>query len=116
MSYTTLQIERAGQVATVWMNRPELHNAMNEHLIGDLTAVPQPIEIKLFGDDPAVLEQAARRVATRIGRIHGVVEVVDGLRVAGDAIVVRVQPGIARQYGLDPATVATTVVAEGRTS
>lgn len=38
MSYTTLEIERAGQVATVWMNRPELHNAMNEHLIGDLTA------------------------------------------------------------------------------
>lgn len=80
-----------------------------EDLIGDLTAVPQPIEIKLFGDDPAVLEQAARAVAARIGRIGGVVEVVDGLRVAGDAIVVRVRPGIARQYGLDPAAVATMV-------
>jgi methylglutaconyl-CoA hydratase len=38
MTYSTLEIERAGQVATVWMNRPELHNAMNEHLIADLTA------------------------------------------------------------------------------
>jgi hypothetical protein len=27
-----------------------------EDLIGDLTAVPQPIEIKLFGDNPAELE------------------------------------------------------------
>ncbi|MEQ6290103.1 enoyl-CoA hydratase/isomerase family protein [Vogesella sp. GCM10023246] len=38
MTYSTLEIERAGQIATVWMNRPELHNAMNEHLIGDLAA------------------------------------------------------------------------------
>ncbi|MBU6430118.1 MAG: efflux RND transporter permease subunit, partial [Cyanobacteria bacterium REEB65] len=77
-----------------------------EDLIGDLTAVPQPIEIKLFGDDPGELEQAAKRVAGRIGKIGGVVEVVDGLRVAGDAISVRVRPGAAQQQGLDPATVA----------
>ena len=37
MPYTTLEIEHTGQTATVWMNRPELHNAMNEHLIADLT-------------------------------------------------------------------------------
>ncbi len=82
-----------------------------EDLIGDLTAVPQPIEIKLFGDDPAALERTARRVATQIGRIHGVVEVVDGLRVAGDAISVRVQPGLAQQQGLDPASIADQVEA-----
>lgn len=38
MHYSTLEIERAGKVATVWLNRPELHNAMNEALIADLTA------------------------------------------------------------------------------
>lgn len=38
MTYSTLQIERAGKVATIWLNRPELHNAMNEALIADLTA------------------------------------------------------------------------------
>src|SRR5439155_19186834 len=37
-----------------------------EDLIGDLTAVPQPIEVKLFGDDPGELEQAARKVADGI--------------------------------------------------
>ncbi|BAK77732.1 3-methylglutaconyl-CoA hydratase [Pseudogulbenkiania sp. NH8B] len=37
MSYTTLEIERTGHLATVWMNRPELHNAMNEVLIAELT-------------------------------------------------------------------------------
>lgn len=80
-----------------------------EDLIGDLTAVPQPIEIKLFGDDPVALEKTAKHVAEAIGKVNGVVEVVDGLRVAGDAISVRVRPGIAQQQGLDPAAVAGQV-------
>jgi len=36
--FETLEIERAGGVATVWMNRPEMHNAFNALLIADLTA------------------------------------------------------------------------------
>jgi len=36
--YQTLEIERSGAVATVWMNRPELHNAFNATLIAELTA------------------------------------------------------------------------------
>lgn len=80
-----------------------------EDLIGDLTAVPQPVEIKLFGDDPAELERTARRVADAIATINGVIEVVDGLRVAGDAVVVTLRPGAVRQHGFDPATVADQV-------
>lgn len=82
-----------------------------EDLIGDLTAVPQPIEIKLFGDDPVELEKTTRRVADAVSKIDGVVEVVDGLRVAGDAISIRVRPGAARQQGFDPAAVADQVEA-----
>ncbi len=82
-----------------------------EDLIGDLTAVPQPIEVKLFGDDPAALEGAAKRVGDSIGKLTGVVEVVDGLRVAGDAISVKVDPGSAAQQGLDPDTVANQLEA-----
>ncbi|HNB65061.1 MAG TPA: enoyl-CoA hydratase/isomerase family protein [Rhodocyclaceae bacterium] len=36
MTYETLEIERAGAVATVWMNRPQVHNAFNETLIAEL--------------------------------------------------------------------------------
>lgn len=35
---TTLDITRDGPVATIWMNRPEVHNAFDETLIADLTA------------------------------------------------------------------------------
>src|SRR5271157_1827949 len=38
MAHATVEIEQAGGVATIWMNRPELHNAFNPQLIDDLTA------------------------------------------------------------------------------
>ena len=77
-----------------------------EDLIGDLTAVPQPIEIKLFGNDPIVLHDAAESTAVGIGKIKGVVEVVDGLRVAGDAVTITVNRPAASAEGLDPDTVS----------
>ncbi len=77
-----------------------------EDLIGDLTAVPQPIEIKLFGANSDALRHAARLVAPAIGKTRGVVEVVDGLRVAGDALVVRVNRPAAALEGLDPDAVS----------
>jgi Cu/Ag efflux pump CusA len=37
-----------------------------EDLIGDLTAVPQPIEVKLYSSDPTVLDGQAKKVAALI--------------------------------------------------
>jgi len=74
--------------------------------------VPQPIEIKLFGTDPKALEAAAHLVAPAIEKVRGVVEVVDGLRVAGDAVVVRIDRGAAALEGLDPDAVARQVSAQ----
>ncbi|MBW8753181.1 MAG: efflux RND transporter permease subunit [Sphingomonadales bacterium] len=82
-----------------------------EDLIGDLTAVPQPIEVKLFADDPKVLADSATRVGEAIGKVQGVVEVVDGLRVAGDALTIKVNPAAALQHGLDPDAITNQVEA-----
>ena len=38
MPFQALQIELNGPVATIWMNRPDLHNAFDEILIAELTA------------------------------------------------------------------------------
>ena len=38
MPFQALEIELNGPVATVWMNRPDLHNAFDEVLIAELTA------------------------------------------------------------------------------
>ena len=83
-----------------------------EDLIGDLTAVPQPIEVKLFGDDPTQLEAATAKVVDALGKVQGVVEVASGLRVAGDAITIHVDRAAAAMAGLDPDTIAKQVEAE----
>ena len=76
-----------------------------EDLIGDLTAVPQPIEVKLYGDDFASLMQVAPRVADAIKPIPGVVDVKDGIVLAGDALAIRVDREKAALEGVDPAAV-----------
>ena len=80
-----------------------------EDLIGDLVAVPQPIEVKLYGDNPAQMDAAAKKVAAQIGKINGVVGVRDGINPAGDALEVQVDPVKAALAGVDPQSVADQV-------
>ncbi len=80
-----------------------------EDLIGDLTAVPEPIEIKLFSNDNPALMAAARRVADAIGGIDGVVEVKNGIVLAGDALDIEVDPAAASIEGLTPGDVSTQI-------
>lgn len=42
--YTTLEVLRDGPIATVWLNRPEVHNAFNVTLIADLKAACRLLE------------------------------------------------------------------------
>ena len=76
-----------------------------EDLIGDLTAVPQPIEVQLYADDPAILNPLAERVANAIHKVDGVVEVRNGVTIAGDALTVHVDPVQAALEGVDARTV-----------
>jgi CzcA family heavy metal efflux pump len=73
-----------------------------EDLIGDLTAVPQPVEIKIFDDNPQQLAQLAHRTAAAIGKIPGIVDVRSGIKPAGDALDIRVDPTRAALEGVDP--------------
>lgn len=75
-------------------------------LIGDLTAVPQPIEVKLYGNDPASLAAAADQALAALETVNGVVEVQKSDRTAGDAVVITLdRPALAFE-GLDPASVS----------
>jgi methylglutaconyl-CoA hydratase len=47
--YITLEIELKGPVATIWMNRPDMHNAFDETLITELTSA-----CKTLDDDKTV--------------------------------------------------------------
>lgn len=73
-----------------------------EDLIGDLTAVPQPIEIKLKGDNYPLLIKTAPLIADKIKAIKGVIEVKDGIVLAGDALRIEVNRPKAALEGVDP--------------
>ncbi|MFI5356711.1 MAG: efflux RND transporter permease subunit [Opitutales bacterium] len=83
-----------------------------EDLIGDLTAVPQPIEIKLYSDNGEQLAATAPRVAAAIGGIPGVVDVKDGIVLAGDALTISVDHAKAALEGLDADAVTQAVDAQ----
>ncbi|TDK66049.1 efflux RND transporter permease subunit [Sapientia aquatica] len=72
-----------------------------EDLIGDLTAVPQPIEVKVFSDNPEQLSAVADKVAERIAKITGVVDVKNGINPAGDALEIHVDPTKAALEGME---------------
>lgn len=74
-----------------------------EDLIGDIVAVPQPIEVKLYGDDPDILVATARKVAAGIRELPGVVEVRNGINTAGDAFDIRIDRVKAALEGIEPA-------------
>jgi len=76
-----------------------------EDLIGDLTAVPQPIEVKLFSSDVAALRPQAEKIAAQISKLNGVVEVKSGVQLAGDALNVHVDPIRAGVEGAAPSDV-----------
>ncbi|HEX7759465.1 MAG TPA: efflux RND transporter permease subunit [Caulobacteraceae bacterium] len=82
-----------------------------EDLIGDLTAVPQPIEVKLYGDDEATLQATAKQVAAKLAGVRGLTEIKDGVVVAGDALDVRIDRAKAALEGIDPAEASKQVTA-----
>ena len=80
-----------------------------EDLIGDLTAVPEPIEVKLYGADANILIPEAKKVAAQISQIPGVVEVKDGVQLAGDALNINIDPVRAAVEGTTPDLVTQAV-------
>ena len=82
-----------------------------EDLIGDLVAVPQPIEVKLFSDDPAELEAAAVSTAKVLTTLPGIVDVKNGLNPAGDALLITVDPVKAASEGMSPLMVTQQIAA-----
>jgi CzcA family heavy metal efflux pump len=73
-----------------------------EDVIGDLTSVPQPIEIKLFSDNADELDATAHKVQAIINKIPGVVDTRDGINPAGDALEIHVDRVKAALEGMNP--------------
>jgi multidrug efflux pump subunit AcrB len=84
-----------------------------QDMIGDLTSAPEPIQIKLFSPDSKLLEEWAPKVADSIGKIHGVVDVLNGVdnTISGPAVVFQVDPSVAARAGFTAEEIATDAAA-----
>lgn len=72
-----------------------------EDLIGDLTGVPQPVDVKLFSPDEQALLTTAPKVESALKSVQGVIEV-KGIVQAGDALDIKIDRVKAALEGMDP--------------
>jgi CzcA family heavy metal efflux pump len=79
-----------------------------QDMIGDLSNAPEPIQIKIFANDQALLSQLGPRVADAISKIKGVVDVENGIdnTISGPATNFKVNPQMASRLGFTPTEVA----------
>ena len=84
-----------------------------QDMIGDLTSEPQPVQIKLFSQDPALLQAWAPKLAEAIGKLPGVVDVLDGIEntISGPATTFQINPSVAVRAGFTPEEIATDAAA-----
>jgi multidrug efflux pump subunit AcrB len=80
-----------------------------QDMIGDLTGEPEPVVIKLFSEDPKLLEEQALRVAGAIEKIKGIVDLKNGIEntMSGPAAEFRVNTTVAAKAGFTAEEVST---------
>ncbi len=79
-----------------------------QDMIGDLSNSPEPIQIKLFSSDAALLHELAPRVQAAISAIPGIVDTQNGVdnTLSGPATNFQVDPVVAGRLGFTPTEVA----------
>jgi CzcA family heavy metal efflux pump len=78
-------------------------------VIGDLQGNPEPIEVKLFSENAAALQEKADEVEAAIKKVPGVVDTLNGVVISGPAVTFKVDPLKASQFGVTANDVANTI-------
>src|SRR5262245_18888653 len=76
-----------------------------QDMLGDLEGNPEPIEVKIFGNDPAVLAELADPIEEMLNKVRGVVDVV-GVQKGNPEVTWTVDPVASERYGLTVAQVS----------
>jgi multidrug efflux pump subunit AcrB len=91
-----------------------------QDMIGDLSNAPEPIQIKVFASDPALLAELGPRIGDAISKIGGVVDLQNGIdnTISGPATNFQIDPSVAARLGFTPIEVAedATSILDGVTT
>jgi CzcA family heavy metal efflux pump len=71
-------------------------------MLGDLMTSVQPIEVKIFGENPDQLHALSKQVAAIVSSVKGTADVFDGIVIAGPSITITPDYGKLAQFGLTP--------------
>jgi len=79
-----------------------------QDMIGDLSNQPEPVVIRLYAQDGKLLNETGPRVAEAIGKIPGVVDVLNGVEdaVSGPAVTFQINPAASARSGFTPEEVS----------
>jgi heavy metal efflux system protein len=72
-------------------------------LLGDLIGRPQPVVIKIFGDDQEKLQELALKVQDNLSRIEGVADIINGIIYDGPSVTIVPDQEKLAQYKISPA-------------
>jgi CzcA family heavy metal efflux pump len=88
-----------------------------QDMIGDLTSTPEPVDIKMFSENADLLKQWGPRVGDALKKIHGVVDVQNGIdnTISGPAMAFHVDPTTAARAGFsaDEVELDTSAILQG---
>ncbi|MDB5136860.1 MAG: Cobalt-zinc-cadmium resistance protein CzcA, partial [Mucilaginibacter sp.] len=91
----------------VAINQPALQIDFGQvigDMLGDLMTSVQPIEIKVFGDDPIKLQSLSKQVAAEVEKVKGTADVNDGVIIAGPSVSIDPYYSKLAQYNITPAS------------
>ncbi|MFL5763524.1 MAG: efflux RND transporter permease subunit [Bacteroidia bacterium] len=72
-------------------------------MLGDLMSSAQPIEIKVFGNKPELLDGYARQIAGIVSEVKGTADVFDGIVIAGPEVNIVPKYQKLAQFNISPA-------------
>jgi multidrug efflux pump subunit AcrB len=91
-----------------------------QDMIGDLSNAPEPIQIKVFANDPTLLADLGPRIGDAISKIGGVVDIQNGIdnTISGAATNFQIDPIVAGRMGFTPVEIAedATSILDGVTT
>jgi CzcA family heavy metal efflux pump len=88
-----------------------------QDMIGDLSNQPEPVVIRLYSQDGTLLNETGPRVAEAIGKVPGVVDVLNGVEdaVSGPSVRFQINPAASSRSGFtsEETSIDATAILEG---
>ncbi len=74
-----------------------------QDMLNDLSGAPRPLEIKILGEDVAVLQHIAQQLAEKLRDVPGLVDLYDGIESRSPELVARIDRDKVARLSLTPA-------------